>query len=525
MDLPGHQQPLAEVRIEVAGEGCKPLTPTYSLSPEPIRTVIGAKRLKPGHGIDPNGFWQEDLVPNSLLNPPGTAYRITRETSDGSISISCISVPASGGPFAVSELLVSPPGAIPDSALGFHLTDPDAHEELFELARLESLGAQVDQTAALTLEGRFLQFIRDAGSGAPPVGWNYLGGDVPDVVYISASNDVLWIFADGFDGTTIVNDFYVSAPLPIRNGAILEQTAGTFVNAIQLYVAGFSGLWLDAVSQGGIAAGHHWWPIGVIDDGGTFRVACWRVLTDTTPHGNLIETDLVTLGGFLNYSSHVPTGFGAQTDKFWVSGFFRDTSNTIIYAMEFVPPFDARSASDPTAPNYVFTDPQNHFTRTRIARVPNGQLLTVANWQFWNGSAWVSGVTNAAPLVDINGHEIHGDAGMKKISDNHYLLAVHRLMDTHLDVYISSVPQGPWTRISRVPLPTQGHSVNGPNTFQVGQLVKIVPTQVQAAPVEHSIAIISRNTIVPTLGYAAEESFTLRNIRRYAPQFAVIPHI
>lgn len=113
MDLPGHQQPLAEVRIEVAGEGCKPLTPTYSLAPEPIRTVIGAKRLKPGHGIDPNGFWQEDLVPNSLLSPPGTAYRITRETSDGSISVSCISVPASGGPFFVSELLIPPPIALP----------------------------------------------------------------------------------------------------------------------------------------------------------------------------------------------------------------------------------------------------------------------------------------------------------------------------------------------------------------------------------------------------------------------------
>lgn len=117
MDLPGHQQPLAEVRIEVAGEGCKPLTPTYSLAPESIRTVIGAKRLKPGHGIDPNGFWQEDLVPNSLLNPPGTAYRITRETSDGSISVSCISVPVTGGPFTVSELLVDPPGAIGSAAL------------------------------------------------------------------------------------------------------------------------------------------------------------------------------------------------------------------------------------------------------------------------------------------------------------------------------------------------------------------------------------------------------------------------
>jgi hypothetical protein len=269
------------------------------------------------------------------------------------------------------------------------------------------------------------------------------------------------------------------------------------------------------------------WPIAGIEDGaGTYRVACWQVNRNDppgAPHGALVDSVIVTTG-FLSYSSHISTGLGALTDNFWVCGMFRDTSFTYILGMQFVPPFDARGTVTPTAANYVFTDPQNHYSLTRLARMPNGQLLTVANWTYWDGTSWVAGVTNATPLQDAAGNEIRGDAGIRKISDSHYLLVAHALTDTHLDVYKAAAPQGPWTQISRVPLATQGHSVNGPNTFEVGQLCKILPTQVQAPPAEHSIALISRNTIVPTVGYSAEEAFTLRNIRRYAPQFAVVPH-
>lgn len=391
---------------------------------------------------------------------------------------------------------------------------------------LESLGAQVDQSTARTLEARWLQFIRDAGSGSPPSGWNYLGGDVTDATFFASSNDALWLFADGFDagpGAVNASDLYTTTVLPQRNGLIREDNAGTFVGAAQHYVSGTSGLWIDADSQGG-HAGRHWWPIAGIDDGGTYRVACWRVQDGLgPPHGTLQEVDIVTISAFLTYTSHTATGLGALTDNFWVSGMWRDTTHTFVYAMEFVPPFDARTSGG-SEPNYVLGDPENHYSLTRLARVTNGSLLTVASWEYWNGSTWVSGATNATPLLDIDGNEIRGDAGIKKINNTHYLLVAHALLDSHLDVYKAAAPQGPWTAISRVPLPVQGHSVNGPNTFEVGQLCKILPTQVQAPPAEHSIAVISRNTIVPSVGYSAEEPFTSRNIRRYCPQFAVIPH-
>lgn len=512
--LPGNVNPATvKVTVELWGDD----EPVTGFETTAGTSIAGPRR------VTGNPWSVENLVGNEDIElPTGTVYRVHR-TWPGLREplVDYVTIPSGGGPFKVGDRLVDPPGSL--------LTAGATAAVAAQASRsaLESLGAQVDQSTARTLEARFLQFIRDAGSGSPPAGWNYLGGDVPDCVYIPASNDALWIFADGFDGTTInASDQYVSAPLPIRNGAILEQTAGTFTNAIQIYRAGFSGLWMDAVVDGGHAANHIWWPIGLIDDGGVYKVACWLVESPAAagePHGRLVDSHIVTLGGFLTYGSHVQTGLGSLTDNFWVSRLWRDTTHTYVTGMQFVPPFDARTTAAPTTPNYVFDNPQNHHTLTRIARVANGSLGTVANWEYWTGSAWVAGVTNAQPMVDTAGNQIRGDSGIAKITSTHYVLAAHKLMDTHLDVYKAAAPQGPWTQISRVPLVTQGHNINGPNTYQVGQLVSILPTQVQAPPAEHRIAIISRNTIFN--GYDAEDPFPSRNIRRYAPQFAVIPTI
>lgn len=388
---------------------------------------------------------------------------------------------------------------------------PARRQATWLLARLND--HDIDQAAARSVEDRWLAFIRDAGSGSPsdPT-FNYLGGDVTDA-FLPSSGAPLWIGADWLAGTTVqADDTYTADALPQRNGALLENPAGTFDQ--QLYQTGTSGLWLNSTVQGGLAANTHWWPIAGINDGGTNRTACWFVDSDApTPYGTLLDSHIVTLNGFGGYASHVATGLGGLTDNFWVDGLLRDTTHTYIYGEQFVPDYDANDGGG--QPNYGQGEPRTHYTLKRVARVPNGQLTTVANWTYWNGATWVPGVNNATPMVDTHGVRILGDAGVTKVADSHYVLAAHRLTDIHMAVYRSTAPQGPWRKLARIPVPRLGQPVNG--GIQIGQLTKILAPAVAAAPAGYSVALTSRNILAPT------DPLSAMNIRRLAPQFTVIP--
>jgi len=380
-----------------------------------------------------------------------------------------------------------------------------------------AVGAAVDQTAARVLEDRWLQFIRDCGSDEPPSGWTYLGGDVTDCYYSAGADDLVWIGADWFAGTTIGDDdTYNGAALPYRNGAVIETAIGTFEGAVQLHRSGNTGIWLDAVEDGDLPEGTIWWPIAGFQEDGTNRILCWHVDSSSpTPWGTLLDSHIVTLTGFGTYDSHVECGFGAVTDGFWVDGVLPDATYTYVYGEQFVPDYDANTGGG--QPNYGQGGLRSHFTMKRVARVPAGEITDVDAWEFWNGGGWVSGVQHATAMVDHEGRPVAGDAGVAKVADGHYLLAAHRLADTCLNVYQSSVPQGPWELIARVPLPTQGATING--GVQVGQLTKILPTQAhpEGMPAEHRLVMLSRNLLHPTA------PMTAHNIRRYAPQFAVVP--
>lgn len=378
----------------------------------------------------------------------------------------------------------------------------------------ESEGSFVPQDAANTEMERWYTMIRNnAGAGTA---FQYLGGDVTDG-FRTSGGDVAWIGADWLSGTTIDgDDTYAGVALPAcRSGLIIEDVDGIFFQ--QFHNSGSTGNWIDAIANGGQAANTLWWPIAGLNDGGTNKVFCWHVNgTIPPPYGTLLDVHLVSLNVFGLYSSFVDTNLGA-TDNFWVDGAFRDTTFTYIYGEQFVPDYDADTAGTGLVPNYgQGSNILSHYTLKRVARVTNGQLGTVANWTFWNGTTWVAGASNAVPMVDDLGNQIHGDAGVKKIADGHYILAAHQLIDTHLSVYRSANPQGPWTMISRVPTPTQGQTFNG-GGIQIGQLVKVLSVPPNT-PAGYSMAIISRNMLHPT------EPMSLHNIRRYAPQFVVIPN-
>lgn len=63
-------------------------------------TVVGISTVE----TDASGHWSADLTPNSSFTPANTVYQVTEE---GGVSL--ISVPATGGPYELSSLLVTTP--------------------------------------------------------------------------------------------------------------------------------------------------------------------------------------------------------------------------------------------------------------------------------------------------------------------------------------------------------------------------------------------------------------------------------
>lgn len=374
---------------------------------------------------------------------------------------------------------------------------------VFDDDEFEVIGAAVDQTSARVLEARWLAFIRDCGSASPShATFQYLGGDVTDVFNVPGSDDILWIGADWFDGTTVVtgSDTYAGTALPVRNGAVQENTPGTF--GIQLHRTGNTGVWLDAVADGGNPTGYIWWPLCVTADGGTnVRVGCLLVDPSVPPYGRIVSSQIVTLNLFGTYGSHVDLGI---TD-FQIDGMWRDTTHTYVLDEPSILPIVTLGEKT-----------------TRIARVVNGSLLTVAAWEFWDGASWVADPAARAPLVDTSGNVIRGDSDIAKLGENRYLLVAHfPVGGEFLDVYKSSQPQGHWAPIARVPLPSIGHIINGGE--QVAQIPRIIDSTLLAnaaerPPAEYSTVVLSRNLVTPT------DSMTVMNIRRFAPLIVNVPN-
>lgn len=370
---------------------------------------------------------------------------------------------------------------------------------------LETIGAAVDQSAARALENRFLALIRAVGTGtASHVSFQFLGGDVTDALQIPNSTQKLWIGADWFAGATVVTgaDTFGGPALPIRNGAIQETVPGTF--ALQYHRVGNTGVWMDAVADGGQAAGRIWWPLCILHDGGTtMRVGCLLIAPPdaNNPYGIVEGSHIITLNAFGTYGSHINVGIAG----FEIDGMWRDTTHTYIIDEPNVKPLVVLGGKT-----------------TRLARVVNGSLTTVAAWEHWNGSAWVSDSAVRAPLVDIHGNVVRGDSNIAKVGTNRYLMVAHHPAGGEfLDVYNSTLPQGPWVPIARVPLPAIGHTINGGE--QITQIPRILASNILAnaaelPPAEHSVVLTSRNLV----GYT--DAFTSINIRRLAPLPVVVPH-
>ena len=106
LDLPGGGSPTATVTITLVGEGGLPVEGFHSAGDV---TIVG--RLQPTVTA---GAWSVTLVANSLIVPSGTVYRRTVE-GRGFGAADYFSVPATGGPYVLEDLLTEAPASIATS--------------------------------------------------------------------------------------------------------------------------------------------------------------------------------------------------------------------------------------------------------------------------------------------------------------------------------------------------------------------------------------------------------------------------
>jgi hypothetical protein len=86
--------------------------------------------------------------------------------------------------------------------------------------------------------------------------------------------------------------------------------------------------------------------------------------------------------------------------------------------------------------------PKGEFLAMKLARVPVGQSLDTSAWQYWNGSAFVSGEANATPISSYN--QYTGVAPQPNGS-GYVAVSVPSGPDRYVQLSYACSPQGPWT--------------------------------------------------------------------------------
>jgi Domain of unknown function (DUF4185) len=156
--------------------------------------------------------------------------------------------------------------------------------------------------------------------------------------------------------------------------------------------------------------------------------------------------------------------------------------------------------------NYIYGNYGNSsgtFVAMKVARVPLGESLQTADWQYWNGTQWVSGEANATPINTQN--QLTGVAPQ---TDGIGYVAVSVYDSTAAnvaDLSYSCSPQGPWTT------PTAAYSIPQVNQY---------PDEFAYIPTFHP-ELSSPGALVISYNIDTTDSLSdlEQNVHAYQPQF------
>ncbi len=154
---------------------------------------------------------------------------------------------------------------------------------------------------------------------------------------------------------------------------------------------------------------------------------------------------------------------------------------------------------------YGINSPAGAFQGMEVARVPQGQSLNAAAWQYWNGAQWVTGQSNA--IVIGTGNRLTGV--MPQAGDNGYVavsIPNGILVDTTVDLSYACTPQGPWsTPQPMYTIPQVGAGHNG---------------EIAYTPTFHPEISGQGGVVVSyNINYTGSLATLEQNVHAYQPQF------
>lgn len=122
IDLPGAFDARgAVVDLQLVTTGGEPLKEAYDQTG--LTTIAGYHRFTP----TTTGTWSSSLVGNAGIVPSGTAWRRTVRALTIPPSAVYLTVPTTGGPYRVDQILTTAPASVSDSALSAHATLTSLH--------------------------------------------------------------------------------------------------------------------------------------------------------------------------------------------------------------------------------------------------------------------------------------------------------------------------------------------------------------------------------------------------------------
>ncbi len=143
----------------------------------------------------------------------------------------------------------------------------------------------------------------------------------------------------------------------------------------------------------------------------------------------------------------------------------------------------------------------------KVARVPEAHSLDVNSWEYWNGSEWVAGESNAVLVPTVNQL-----SGVTPDPDGHGFIAVSIpagvLNDSTVDLSYASSPTGPWTA------PQPVYAI--PQVKQIqGELAYSPTFHPDLSSGGHLVVSYSIDT---TLGFPE----LMHDVHSYQPQFLIV---
>ena len=157
---------------------------------------------------------------------------------------------------------------------------------------------------------------------------------------------------------------------------------------------------------------------------------------------------------------------------------------------------------------YVYGIDENHVTNAgwmEVARVPLNDTATVGDWQYWNGTTWVSGEANAVVTANRNLFTgvtaQQGGTGYESVQT-----AGGGSAPTTLDVSYACSPQGPWSGQTPV--------------YTVPEIAQYAPNEIAYTPNFHpDISGTGGLVISYSVDTTASLSALEQDVHEYQPRF------